>query len=157
MVSPCVIQRAGGGFYMKKYVNKYNILVVRVTFDNKMENARPCYNCLDMMRACGIKKIYYSTKNGIICEKINNMVSINCSSATRHVDRLHYNAPLDDIEYYKTILLKRFPKIIKKKSLNNFLKYNIKNVLPFFKWEIVNEKIIIYDNDNNILIISTII
>ena len=109
------------------------------------------------MRVCGIKKIYYSTKNGIICEKINNMVSINCSSATRHVDRIHYNAPLDDNEYYKIILLKRFPKTINKKSLDYFLTYNIKNVLPFFKWEIIRNKIIISDNNNNIIIISNII
>jgi hypothetical protein len=138
----------GDGFYKekRKYRNKYNLIVIRVNHKGNLVNARPCHNCVDMLKACGIKNIFYSTQNGdIICEKVNQIVSINSSSVSRLIERTLYNAPRDNIGYYTYLLLKNFPRQIKKNNLNNFLTHNIKNVLPNFTWNIKNEKIIFYN------------
>ena len=141
----------GGGFYEKnqKYINKYNLLVIRVNNEGKLVNSRPCHNCVDMLKSCGIKNIFYSTDNGIIGERVNSIISINSSSVSRFIEKTHYNAPIDDTEYYTKLLVRKFPKKIKEKSLHNFLNHNIKNVLPFFTWEIKKNyntyKIIFYD------------
>jgi hypothetical protein len=148
---------ASGVFYGKDRKNvKYNLLVIRIKEKGKLANARPCHNCVDMMKCCGIKNIFYSTEDGIICEKVNTIVSINSSSVSRLIERTHYKAPKDDTEYYTKLLLSKFPKNIKEKSLCNFLNYNIKNVLPFFKWKIKNNKIIFYDKFNNHVLTSFI-
>ena len=147
----------GGGFYGKKnYGKKYNILVIRVNHNGELVNARPCHNCVDMLQSCGIKTIYYSTENGIIGEKVNNIISINSSSVSRLIERTVYNAPLDDTKYYTTLLQNKFPQYIKKINLDNFLTYNIKNVLPYFTWKIIKNKIIFYDNNNNFILTSII-
>ena len=147
----------GSGFYeeKRKYRNKYNLIVIRVNHEGNLVNARPCHNCVDMLRACGIKNIFYSTNEGnIICE--NHIVSINSSSVSRMIERTHYNAPADDIEYYTYLLIRNFPKQIKKSSLHFFLTHNIKNVLPNFTWNIKNEKIIFY-NSNGVYVLTSFI
>lgn len=137
-------------------MNKYNLLVIRVNHEGKLVNARPCHNCVDMLKSCGIKNVFYSIENGIISERVNGIISINSSSVSRLIERTYYNAPYNDTEYYTKLLIQKFPKNIKSKSLYNFLNYNIKNVLPFFKWKIKNNKIIFYDNKNNYVLTSFI-
>ena len=110
-----------------------------------------------MMKACGIKNIFYSTDDGnIISEKVNCIVSINSSSVSRLIERTYYNAPYDDIEYYTYLLRRKFPKQIKRNNLLNFLTHNIKNVLPYFTWKIKNNKITFYDSKKNYVLSSTI-
>jgi len=109
-----------------------------------------------MLRSCGIKNIYYSIDNGIICERVNTIVSINSSSVSRFIERTHYKAPLDDTDYYTRLLINKFPKYIKKSSLLNFLNHNIKNVLPFFTWTIKKDKIIFYNNKRKYILTSYI-
>ena len=135
----------------QKYLNRYNLLVVRINSEGQMVNARPCYNCLDMLKSCGIKNIYYSTENGIMCEKVNSMVSINSSSVTRYLERVQFNAPNTDNLYYINLLKKKIPRYIKKNNLDMFITYNFKNELPYFKWELKENKIIFYDNDSNFI------
>lgn len=110
-----------------------------------------------MLNACNIKKIYYSTEDGIMCENVSNMVSINASSVTRLVERTHYNAAEDDTEYYTNLLLTKFPQNIKLNNLEHFLKYNLKNVLPHFRWSIKNENIKFYNQDDKLILSSKII
>jgi hypothetical protein len=158
----CLSIKESGGFYnvikqKSRNTQKYNLLVIRISHDNKLVNARPCYNCLDMLNACKIKKIYYSTEDGIMCENVSNMVSINSSSVTRLVERTHYNAANDDTEYYTNLLLTKFPSKIKINNLQNFLKYNLKNVLPHFRWSIKNENINFYNQENKLILSSIII
>jgi hypothetical protein len=144
-------------FYREKpKAQKYSILVIRVGKDNKLVNARPCYKCLEMLKVCNIKKVYYSTPEGIVCERVKNMVSINASSISRYIEKKLYNAPQDDTEYYKRLLKQKFPKEINRSNLNYFLEYNLNNVLPHFKYKITKYKIIFYDS-NNIFILSSII
>lgn len=108
------------------------------------------------MRSCGIKNIFYSIPEGIVCERVSNIISINSSSVSRLIEREHYNAPEDDTEYYTNLLIRKFPNNVKKKNLENFLNHNIKNVLPYFSWKIKNNKITFYNNNNIVILCSNI-
>jgi len=134
-----------------------DIIVIRVNQNDELVNARPCYNCLDMMKAAGIRKVHYSIKGGIITEKVSNMVSINASAILRKIEKKVYNAPHNDIDYYKRLLLIKFPKHIYRANLNYFLEHNVKNVLPYFKWIIKKNKIVFYDNNDKLLLQSVIL
>lgn len=48
------------------------LLVVRVTAKGDLADSKPCKICMEAIKDCGIKFIYYSNKNGsIIREQIN--------------------------------------------------------------------------------------
>jgi hypothetical protein len=134
-----------------------DIIVIRINPSGELVSARPCYNCLDMMKAAGIRKVHYSVKDKIITEKVSNMVSINASSVFRHIEKQLYNAPQNDTDYYKRLLLTKFPKYIYKTNLKCFLEHNVKNVLPHFKWNIQKNKIVFYDNNDKLLLQSVIL
>ena len=77
-------------------------MVVRVNKLGDICNARPCYNCLDMMKAVGIRKVYYSiSPNEIICEKVKDMISIQASMVDKNVDNIKssYNNNFESSEY----------------------------------------------------------
>lgn len=53
-----------------KYTN-LNALVVRLTHDGKLANSRPCEVCISILKASGVKKVFYSVDSGdIMCEAI---------------------------------------------------------------------------------------
>lgn len=111
-----------------------DLLVIRSKANDKLGNARPCHNCLDMMRSVGISKVYYSTDNGIICERVKDMISIQTSSVTKYIEQKYYNAPTNDKDYFERLLVKRIPNRIKIKNFNYFLKHNFNNVLPNYTY-----------------------
>lgn len=124
-----------------------------------MGNARPCYNCLNMMKDIGIKKVYYSTgtNDEFICENIKNMVSIQASSSTRYIEKLSNNTiTYNKDEYYNNLLKTLFPKIINIKNLEYFIEYNLKNILPHYKIIIKLNNVKIFDSQNKLLISSLI-
>jgi hypothetical protein len=124
-----------------------------------MGNARPCYNCLNMMKDIGIKKVYYSTgiSDEFICENIRNMVSIQASSSTRYIEKLSNNTiTYNKDEYYNNLLKTLFPKIINIKNLEYFIEYNLKNILPHYKIIIKLNNVKILDSQNKLLISSLI-
>jgi deoxycytidylate deaminase len=129
--------------------NNINLFVARFDKNGNMCNARPCYNCLLLMKITGIKKVYYTTEDGIICENIKDMISILIT----HIANKNYIN-------YNNLLKKQFTQIINKNNFNLFYKYNLSKILPHYKYKInsINNKeyIYIYDN-NNILVIKTII
>ena len=67
-------------------------MVVRFGKCGELKNSRPCNNCLETMVKYRIKKILYSTDNGIIVtEKPENMERLHVSSgwgAYNNPDRL---------------------------------------------------------------------
>ena len=190
------IVNARGVFYQEKNIksSKLNLIVVRVNKLGDICNARPCYNCLDMMKAVGIRKVYYSiSSNEIICEKVKDMISIQASLVDKHVDAIkssynnNFKSPVYDTnKYYEKLLIKNFPKTIRQNNLDNFIIYNLVNVLPTYKVIIYNtlkkQKIldkneypfsiktieidkqrlyknpfvIIFDNNNNIVVTANI-
>lgn len=128
-----------------------NIIVARVNKCGDIANARPCYNCLLMMKAVGIRKVYYSVGNDeLICENVNNMVSIHVSATTR-VITMDKNKNKNSLQYFEKILINYFPNRIKKHNLDLFIKYNFSNVLPTYKLSIHKSVVYIY-NTNNICI-----
>lgn len=47
------------------------MMIFRQCKNGDLANARPCELCLQLIKSFGIKTIVYTTKNGIIKEKIN--------------------------------------------------------------------------------------
>lgn len=142
----------GGVFYEKKgyqqKLPKMDIFVIRLDSNDNLVNSRPCHNCLSMMKAVNIQRVFYSVDGSIDCERVTNMISINASSVTRYLEAKEYNAPTDKTEYYKHLFLKYLPTSICSKNFKKFVKYNFSDVLPTYRWEIVSKKIIFYDNNN---------
>jgi hypothetical protein len=159
------IKKTGGVFYQAKNskILKTDLFVVRIKKNGTIGNARPCYNCLDMMRAVKIRKVYYSISDDeIICENVKDMISIQASIVTKNIETFH-NSYLasNSHKFYENLLIKYFPKIIRIHNLNNFILYNFYNVLPSYKI-VINKKlessvVVIYDNTNKIILSSQII
>jgi hypothetical protein len=118
-------------------------------------NARPCINCLKMMKDIGINKVYYSTgtEDGMVGEYVKNMISVQISSVTRqqHVNQCNS----DQIELYENLIKDNFPKCINHYNLICFVKYNLKNVLPNSTY-CINKNRVIINNKNKTLVIASI-
>jgi deoxycytidylate deaminase len=145
-------KKKNSGFHVTNTKNqKRDIVVIRVNRAGETCNARPCYKCLMMMKSVGIRRVYYSINSyEIICENVKDMVSIQASSVTRQLDKLKRNQLVDNTDlYYKDLLTKLFPSIIKRYNLDNFIAYNLSNVLPTYEVKIDKETNIVWILDNN--------
>jgi len=153
-----MIEKKDGAFYGAKRNKKLSITVVRVNNSGDMCNARPCHNCLIMMKAVNIRKVYYSiSSTSIICEAVKDMISIQSSSVTKHIGELTAMIVLTHNQYYEQLLLKYFPKKVRAYNLDAFIRYNLSNVLPTYKVIIdkARSKVIIM-NPDNVLILTSI-
>jgi tRNA(Arg) A34 adenosine deaminase TadA len=54
---------------VEKYAGKkaYQILVVRINSEGMLSDSKPCSMCINLMKAYGIKRVYYSDIDGNIC------------------------------------------------------------------------------------------
>ena len=128
-------------------MKKNDLIVIRINKQGDLVSSRPCYNCLEMMKAVNIKKVYYSDNDGnIICENVKDMISIHASIMTKVIYSLQSKTKIDKDFYFENLLKSLFPSSIKKINLDNFLKYNLTNVLP--------ECTSIIENNNGIYIVS---
>jgi deoxycytidylate deaminase len=95
----------GGSFYIPKDKKvKCDLIVIRINKDEKICTSRPCYNCLNMMKAVGIRKVYYTDNDEkIICENVKDMISINASSVTRLIHRLRTDKNQSDIDFFENL------------------------------------------------------
>ena len=136
------------------------MIVFRIVSNGETANARPCHNCLNMMKNIGIKKVFYSTDNKeeIISENVNNMISIQSSSVTRMIESKKNNY-INRETYYESLLRKYFPEKVKEKNLYCFVNYNFKNVFPNYIVSINIKKsiVMILNNNNNLILKSQII
>ena len=117
-------------------------------------NARPCIECLHMMKDIGINKVYYSTgkDDGMVCESIKHMISLQISSVTRKILICgNYN------EYFENMMKTTFPKYVNYNNLIYFIEYNFKNILPECSYYIENKIVIFYNKNNDHLARSIII
>jgi hypothetical protein len=157
----CGLIKPGGGFYgrkdQKKKLPKMDIFVIRLNSNDELVNSRPCYNCLNMMKAVGIHRIFYSVDGLIECERVTSMISINASSVTRYLEAKVYNAPEDRELYYKSIFIKYLPKTLMYTNFNKFIKYNFTDVLPNYSWKIKEDKIYFYDSKKKYFLSCNII
>lgn len=124
-----------------------------MTGEGILGSARPCYNCLNIMKIVGIKRVYYSLKpDKIVCEKVKDMVSIQASGVCKLIRQKYFHAPKSDNEFFKELLKKLFPNRVKKNNLNYFLNHNFKIVLPDYGYKIYNTKnfsrIVFFDEKN---------
>ena len=136
--------------FTKEKKVKCDLIVIRINKDEKICTSRPCYNCLNMMKAVGIRKVYYTDNDEkIICENVKDMISINASSVTRLIHRLQTDKNHSDNDFFENLLRTLFPDKIKKTNLEYFLQYDLSNVLPKHQWFIGENKIIIIFNREN--------
>ena len=135
----------------RKKIKKYAIIVIRIDKRDKdsvqLMNARPCQNCLNMMKSIGLKKVYYSDDKGdIVCEQIKNMVSIHTSHVTIKINSITKNK--EEVskqklkQNYFDESIRRLPDIIKKGNFLNFINYDYKTISHFYQLEssIIKEK-----------------
>lgn len=104
------------------------------------------------MKVCGINKIYYSVENKIVCEKINNMVSVNCSTANCILEQKYYFAPNTKKLFYEKLLVNNLPETIMIYNLKCFLEYNFYDTLPTYSYEIKKKFIIFYNEKKQIIL-----
>ena len=51
----------------------FDMIVVR-NYKGKYAESKCCHDCINILKKVGIRRVYYSTKNGnIVCEKVINM------------------------------------------------------------------------------------
>ena len=101
------------------------------------------------MRAVGIRRVYYSiSPDEVICENVKDMVSIQSSSVTRHIEKLNGNQLVDD-KYYQDLLSKFFPPSIKRYNLEKFITHNFTNVLPTYEVKIDERARLVWILDAN--------
>lgn len=65
----------------RKSLKKYSIIVIRIhKITGQLMNSKPCHNCIESMKKCGIKTVYYSNLDGdIVMERVNKIT--NCQSS----------------------------------------------------------------------------
>ncbi len=126
-------------------------MVIRVNRSGQTCNARPCYNCLNMMKAVGIRRVYYSVgPDEIICENVKDMVSIQSSWVIRHIEKLNGNLEVDNSDKYnKDLLIKFFPPSIKKYNLDMFVAHSLSNDMPTYEVKIDDFLQVVWILDSN--------
>lgn len=155
-------QRTNSFFVQENKKIKCDLIVIRVNKEEKICTSRPCYNCLEMMKAVGIRKVYYTDNNeNIICENVKDMVSINTSSVMKMIHRIKSESEITDINISEHLLKNLFPSSIKKLNFNYFIEYDFQFALPnhyYIIKSIDNENhIIIYNSNNKEIIKSKLI
>lgn len=68
-----------------KFVKGMDILIIRVNKSQKLIYSRPCNSCIEKLRQKGIRKAYYSTRDGnIVYEFVDTMPKTFESSSVRN-------------------------------------------------------------------------
>jgi len=133
----------------KRSRSKFDLVVIRLSKTGDINNARPCHNCLKMMKVVGIRRVYYSSDlNQVICENVKNMVSIQASTIDKYIEQEHCTNYQDSESYYEGLLITYFPSIIRKYNLDIFIQYNLSKLLP-------NHTAVIHTNKHNTFILIT--
>jgi uncharacterized protein YbcV (DUF1398 family) len=115
--------------------------------------------CLDMMKVVNIKRIYYINKDGILInEFVKDMISIHSSSVTRFIHKIKSKLPDETlIEYFHNLLIKYFPKKIKKKNFMIFASHDLASNLPEYSYYIKENVIYILNEKKKFIISSNLI
>jgi hypothetical protein len=142
----------------KDVLKKVDLIVVRVNKEGSLCISRPCCNCLSMMKAANIRRVYYVDKTGnIVYENVNDMISIHASSVAYHIYMINKNKKVNETMFFNDLLMKTFPASVKKINFDIFLKHDMCSVLPKYSYNIKNvsgKNIIIIMNEmkTNVLV-----
>lgn len=124
---------------------KINLLVIRIDKFDNLCNARPCFECLTLMKKYNINKVYYSVDYNIIeSEHVKHMISIHYTSYYTYV-MFFKNSKICNKELLYNSILRNFKKSTIKNILM-FIKYNLSIILPYYTIDIKNDFVIINDN-----------
>jgi deoxycytidylate deaminase len=151
-----IYSKKKGWIVNTKRTKKLDLIVIRINNLNQICNSRPCINCLNMMKAVGIRKVYYSVLNDIICENVKDMFSIQKSFVTKKLEKITKNINDDELSN-EMELIKYFPSTIKKNSLEYFVNYSLFEIFPNYKIKIIKNSVSIYNSNNKKIIESSII
>jgi hypothetical protein len=115
-----------------------------------------------MMRAVGIRRVHYTGIDGtLVSEKIKDMISIEASSVTRHIEHINSPEPSTDRHFFEKLLKTLFPASVKIDNFYNFIKHNLSHVLPTHRYQICNKKghkfVSIISPESNIIISAKLI
>ena len=118
-----IARRTGGIFVTKKDVSKkVDLIVVRVNKEGGLCISRPCCNCLSMMKAVNIRRVYYVDNTGnIVYENVSDMISIHASSVAYHIYTLKKPKTVNETMFFNDLLMKMFPSSVKKINFDTFL------------------------------------
>lgn len=132
-------------------------MVIRIDKKDKdniqLVNARPCQNCLEMMKSIGIRRVYYSDDNGeLICENIKDMISIHSSKVMIKFDYHSKNNlnQIDENKYWDHLIKNKIPNTAKEENFNNFITYDFKSLET--KYRIICEK---FNNRKKVQILNS--
>lgn len=80
---------SGIGFKGRKKITprKLHIIVIRVNSIGDMVESKPCSHCTEVMRSYGIRKVTYSTNNGIIITESLTTIVTQPSVGYRSTER----------------------------------------------------------------------
>jgi hypothetical protein len=111
------------------------------------------------MKSVGINKVFYSNDTGnIVCEKVKDMISIQASAAMRYMYGLVDTQKKFNVEkYFCDLLVNTFPESIKKYNFECFIKYNLINTLPDYKYTIEKDNIAIFNKKGIIIKMAKIL
>ncbi len=108
------------------------------------------------MKAVGIRRVHYSVSpTELVCENVKDMISIQASTVSKHVEKINGTCDVVDDEnphkFYEYLLKKNFPTSIKRYNLDSFIQYNLSNDLPTYKVKIVgkNDKQVVWILNTN--------
>jgi len=66
--------------------SKLQIIVIRIDANENLTNSKPCNHCIEIMRSYGVRKVTYSTKEGICVTESINIISGHISSGYRSIE-----------------------------------------------------------------------
>lgn len=119
-------------------------MVIRIDKKDKnniqLVNSRPCYMCLEMMKAVGIRRVYYSDDFGkIIYENIRDMISIHTSNVMMKYDSFNKKNlnEQDKKDYWDRVIKNNIPSILKESSFNNFMNHDLNIIKSNYKLIII--------------------
>jgi len=98
--------------------------------------SRPCCNCLAMMKAVNIRRVYYVDNTGnVVYENVSDMISIHASSVAYHIYTLKKPKTVNETMFFNDLLMKTFPSSVKKINFDTFLKHDLCK-LPKYSYSI---------------------
>jgi len=66
-----------------------DILVIRIDRTGKLNNSKPCNECIQMLKKYNINRVYYSNSEGeIVCEKVCQITTDHMSTGYQAIENL---------------------------------------------------------------------